>query len=215
MSLLKTVILSLCAAATTSALKITSFTHSGPACPQDSDVTWNGNSDAPVFYLEDYSAKVSPGEISNCALHLTIGSGKPNQALVLGEVSVWGGLGLAANGAATFFTSAFWAETAGDGYHVIPLDLPKTTANLKSRPPPNQVTKRLESSTSRAFTGNVAVDADLDLASPCTSRDGYVGILTVNFRVLAEEGTVTFGPEKTGSKTKPVSEHLQFSWTSC
>ncbi|CAI4210922.1 unnamed protein product [Parascedosporium putredinis] len=189
MSLVRTALLSLCAAATTSALKISSFTNSGPACPSGDSVTWNGSSTDPVFYLNDYSVSLDTRETVSCELHLVIDGGKAGEAVTVGEVSVWGRLGLASNGATTFYTSAFWSEDAG-----------------------SPVTKKIESSTTSAFNGNVAIDANLGLSSPCIGSDGHVGILNLNFRVFSEGGKVTFGPQKAGSA---VSEHIQLTSAKC
>ncbi|KEZ41436.1 hypothetical protein SAPIO_CDS7566 [Scedosporium apiospermum] len=192
MTLLRTALLSLCAAAATSAFSISSIAHSGPACPQGTTVTWNENPDNPVFYLEDFSASVGSGQTTSCELHLTIEDGTPNRSLVLNQVSVWGRLSLVADGAATFYTSGYWSATAA-----------------------TQVTKKVESSTRSSFNDNVAIDTNLGLASPCVGSSGSVGILNLSFRVVSEEGKVSFGPERVGSRSYAVSEHLDFSWARC
>lgn len=61
---------------------------------------------------------------------------------------------------------------------------------------------------------NVAVSQSLDFASRCVGSDGYVGILNVNFRIVAQgSGKVTFGRER-GSGA-PVTEVLKYKWQSC
>ncbi|CAI4212765.1 unnamed protein product [Parascedosporium putredinis] len=189
MSFLRTAFASLYLAAAASALTLSDWNSSGNSC---GSVTWNGNADKPVFYFEGFDATLSAGQSANCAVHLQFASGRPGYRLVLDEVSTWGNLRLDAGGAATFFTTSFWSESAAD------------TAN-----------DRLESATRSAFTGDVAIDAtSLSLASGCVGASGAGGILNVNFRVVAEDGTVRFGPEK-GSKKAAVSQHLALKWVAC
>lgn len=109
MSFLRTAFASLYLAAAASALTVSEWTSSGNSC---GSVTWNGNADKPVFYFEGFDATLSGVDAANCAVHLRFGSGRPGYRLVLDEVSTWGNLRLDAGGAATFYTTAFWSESA-------------------------------------------------------------------------------------------------------
>lgn len=179
--------------ATALALRITSITHSGPGCPQDSTVDWEGSLDDLVFNLDGFRASVGTAQTTQCQLHLTLGDGNRGQRLVLRDVEVWGGLRMAAGAEAEFYTTAYWSEDAA-----------------------NEKTKKSTTSKSSTFDSNVAVRASLGLASQCVGSDGYVGILNVGFRVVSKQGTVTFGPQRGGAGTlSPVEEHLDLYWASC
>ncbi|SPN99898.1 uncharacterized protein DNG_02750 [Cephalotrichum gorgonifer] len=183
---------------TASALRITSIKTSGTACPSTAaeSVTSAGTlSDLTVTLpAYDVSLDASQGQNSstNCALMIAFDKGEVGKSLVLESVKVWSGLTLEAGGAATLFTSAFWSEN-----------------------PSNTIVARRETSSTPAYADNVSINSDLGVPSSCVEESGNVGILNVNFRVLATKGVVTLGPETVGGKKQPATEHLGFKWVDC
>lgn len=102
------------AASSAAALRIRSVTHSGPACPQGTKVTWSGGIDDLVITLSDFSETLTAGQMTSCQVHLLIDEGESGKALLLQDVVVRGGLYLSSNAKVDFYTTAYWSETASD-----------------------------------------------------------------------------------------------------
>ncbi|KAF3802677.1 hypothetical protein GCG54_00013911 [Colletotrichum gloeosporioides] len=181
------------AATTASAARIRSLTHSGPGCPQDAKVTWSGDLSDLTITLSDFSESLAAGQMTSCQVHLLVDQGESRKSLVLQDVVVRGGLYLSPNSKVDFYTTAYWSEAASD-------TVTKQTSTFAG---------------SSAVVRNVAIAQRLGSASPCVGIDGYVGILNVTFRIIAQEGgRVVFGRERVSS-TSPVTEALSFAWQSC
>ncbi|KAM0335569.1 hypothetical protein ACHAQA_000617 [Verticillium albo-atrum] len=179
-------------ATSAASLRVQSVSHSGKGCPQDTKVTWSAADEVFVFAFHDFSETLPAGTTTACQVHVQIDEGEPGKTLLIEDVTLRGGLYVSPVTKADFWTVAFWSENASD-----------TTA---------------KESTIAAGAGpisrNVAILQSLDKASTCVGGDGYVGILNVNFRIVAQgNGRVSFGRER-GSGA-PVTEVLRYKWQGC
>lgn len=203
------------AAAAASAARIRSLTHSGPGCPQDARVTWSGDLSDLTITLPDFSESLAAGQMTSCQVHLLVDQGESGKSLVLQDVVVRGGLYLSPNSKVDFYTTAYWSETAS---HTVSRVIIACWDNLSQDSDISvfKVTKQTSTSSgSSAVVRNVAIAQRLGSSSPCVGSDGYVGILNVTFRIIAQEGgRVVFGRERVSS-TSPVTEALSFAWQSC
>ncbi|KAF3352251.1 hypothetical protein VDGD_01213 [Verticillium dahliae] len=179
-------------ASTAASLRVRSVVHSGKGCPQDTKVSWSSADEAFVFTFHDFSETLAAGTTTACQVHVQIDEGEAGKTLLVEDATLRGGLYVSPVTKAEFLTVAFWSENASDSTSK------ESTIAAGAGP----------------ISRNVAVSQSLDFASRCVGSDGYVGILNVNFRIVAQgSGKVTFGRER-GSGA-PVTEVLKYKWQSC
>lgn len=117
------------ALAVPSAPSISSVTHSGNGCPQDSqvDVADNGRQ----FKLHGFSSRgPGPETTQNCALHFTVGGAPAGWQISLQHVSVRG-WGYFPNGSGLkYYLTGFWSADAGDTVRLVLLSAPRLFEHL-------------------------------------------------------------------------------------
>ncbi|KAM0282807.1 hypothetical protein ACHAQH_002811 [Verticillium albo-atrum] len=179
-------------ATSAASLRVRSVLHSGKGCPQDTKVSWSSADEAFVFTFHEFSETLTAGATTFCQVHIQIDEGETGRALLVEDATLRGGLYISPVTKADFWTVAYWSENASE-----------TTAKESSI-----------AAGAGPISRNVAVSQSLDSASRCVGGDGYVGILNVNFRIVAQgSGKVSFGRER-GSGA-PVTEVLKYKWQGC
>ncbi|KAI0447804.1 hypothetical protein F4803DRAFT_545858 [Xylaria telfairii] len=187
------------AAAPGSLPKITSLTYSGSGCPSSSpgvERTGAGFGDI-GFQLNSFQASLPSIETANtnCQVHLQAASAPAGWQVGIQSATVKGHLILDPSASITWYLTSYWSENAG------------TTSTI-SGTISNTGSSRLDTDVSRSANAGTIAWSD------CTSSDGFLGILNVNFRVALDAPGKQYGFFGKDSNTAPA-ESWNYVWRQC
>ncbi|KAH8163586.1 hypothetical protein CIB48_g4673 [Xylaria polymorpha] len=171
-ALASTIPLSAREAATPGSLpKVTSLTYSGSGCPSSSpgvERTGAGFGDI-GFQLNSFQASLPSIETANtnCQVHMQASSAPAGWQVGIQSATVKGHLVLDPSASVTWYLTSYWSENAG------------TTSTI-SGTISNTGSSRLDADVSRSANAGAVAWSD------CTTSDGFLGILNVNFRVALD-----------------------------
>ncbi|KAI1365639.1 hypothetical protein F5Y08DRAFT_169079 [Xylaria arbuscula] len=179
--------------------RITSLSYSGSGCPSSSPAverTGAGFDDI-GFKLNGFSASL-PGienANTNCQVHLQATGCSAGWQVGIQSATVKGHLILDPSASITWYLQSYWSESAG-------------TTDTISGTIANTGSGRLEQDIIRtANAGAVAW-------SPCTSGDGFLGILNVNFRVALDAPGSQYAYFGKNANTA-TAESWDYVWRQC
>ncbi|KAI1102169.1 hypothetical protein F4804DRAFT_353947 [Jackrogersella minutella] len=181
--------------------RIASVSYSGSGCPSASPaVDRTGGFEDIGLRLNAFEARTTAGPADSsvsCQAHLAIAGAAPGWQLAVKDVSVRGHLVLDPGASLDYYVTSFWSEDAGRTV-TVKGSLPNTGAG--------QLNQDVEAH-STVPDGQVVY-------SPCTSAQGDVGLLNVNFRVALQADGAQYGYFGKDVDTT-ASENWSYVWRRC
>jgi hypothetical protein len=166
---------------------ITSIKYSGSGCPNDAQ--FSGNFNNPTVTFKDFTIS-SPGEKTvNCQVHLQATGASPGWQVAIKKNVVKGHLYLSPGSSLTHYTTIFFSQDASNTD-----TLQDTVSNTGDKTTSGGVTLVSHAGAQRVW-------------SPCTDKDGYTGILNVNFRGALSGAGKSYFEAKT--------EEWELEWRRC
>lgn len=190
---------------------ITSIKYSGNGCPNDAQ--FSGNFNNPTVTFKDFTVS-SPGEKTvNCQVHLQATGASPGWQVAIKKNVVKGHLYLSPGSSLTHYTTIFFSQDAANTVSLNQLNYINFRTSPLTRDPPRQqdtfqdtVSNTGDKTTSGAVT-LVSHAGAQRVWSPCTDKDGYTGLLNVNFRGALSGGGKSYFEAKT--------EEWELEWRRC
>ncbi|KAI2617658.1 hypothetical protein GGS26DRAFT_575893 [Hypomontagnella submonticulosa] len=180
---------------------IQSVSFSGNGCPQDGGKrrVWGGFEHF-SFTLPDFVATYggSKPKSVNCQAHMNLAGGEPGWQVALKDVWTKGHVELEPNVKLSQYVTTYYSQDAAN-----------TISTVQSLSSPSN------STFSRDVTLHAGIPSESAVWSPCTGRNGYVGILNVNFRIaLTSTNAASYGYYG-GGKNSTVTERWAWQWRRC